>query len=389
MNDNFISDYIKNIEISGIRKFFNEVSNYPNAISLTLGQPDFFVPQAIKKALIDAIKDNKTGYTSNAGIVELRKEISNYLKRFHIDYLPEEICITAGGSEGLFDTFIALLNPGEKVLIPKIAYPAYESLTKLVGGEPIFYELDNNFNPNIEDVEKKIIREAPKILILSFPSNPTGTTLSMKDRQDLYNIIKNNNILVISDEIYSSLCFEEEYYSICQYEEILDKIILINGFSKMFSMTGLRVGYICCNEKYMKHIIKVHQYNTSCAPSIVQWALVEGLKNSLDEVEYMRNEFIKRRDYVYNRLVQLGFEVNLPKGAFYIFPSIKKFNMSSEEFAYRLLKEGNVAVVPGSAFGEGGEGYIRISYAYSMEALEEALDRISKWIKSLKSPGLG
>ncbi|WP_315122082.1 aminotransferase class I/II-fold pyridoxal phosphate-dependent enzyme [uncultured Clostridium sp.] len=381
MNDNFISNYIKNIEISGIRKFFNEVSNYPDTISLTLGQPDFHIPKSIKKALIEAIEDNRTGYTSNIGIIELREEISNYLKGFHINYLSEEICITAGGSEGLFDTFIALLNPDEKVLIPKIAYPAYESLTKLVGGKPIFYELDNNFNICTKDLEKKITEEKPKILILSFPSNPTGGTLSIKDREELYNIIKNNNIIVISDEIYSSLCFEDEYYSICQHEEILNKIILVSGFSKMFSMTGLRAGYICCNEKYMKHIIKVHQYNTSCAPSIVQWALVEGLKNSLDEVKYMRNEFIKRRNYVYHRLTQLGFEVNLPKGAFYIFPSIKKFSMSSEEFAYRLLKEGNVAVVPGSAFGEGGEGYIRISYAYSMEELEEALDRIEKFLK--------
>ncbi|KAJ50447.1 aminotransferase [Clostridium tetanomorphum] len=381
MEDRYISNYVQNIEISGIRRFFNKVSKYPEAISLTLGQPDFNVPEKIKKAMIKAIEENKTGYTSNMGIVELRKEISNYLKQFHINFDDEEICLTVGGSEGLFNTFMALLNPGDKVLIPSPGYPAYESCTKLLGAIPINYKLDKNFNLDIEEIERKIKEENPKLLVLSFPSNPTGATLSKKDRDDIYRIIKDKDITVISDEIYSALVFEENYYSICQYEDIKDKVILISGFSKMFSMTGLRIGYVCAKEKYMKHIVKLHQYNTSCAPSIVQWAVVEGLKNCMEDVEYMKNEFIKRRDYVYKRLKDLNFDVNLPKGAFYIFPSIKKFNITSEKFCESLLKEEKVAVVPGASFGEGGEGYIRISYAYSMKELKEALDRIEMWIK--------
>lgn len=383
MADKYISNYVQNIEISGIRKFFNKVAKYPEAISLTLGQPDFNVPEGIKEALIRAIEENKTGYTSNIGIIELREEIRNYLKNFHIDFNVDEICLTVGGSEALFDTFTALLNPGDKVLIPSPGYPAYGSCSKLLGAIPINYNLGEDFKLNIEEIEEKISKEKPKILILSFPSNPTGANLSKEHRDKLYKLIKEKDILVISDEIYSSLCFEEEYYSLCQFKDIKDKIILVSGFSKMFSMTGLRIGYVCAEEKYMKHIMKVHQYNTSCAPSIVQWAVVEGLKNCLPDVEYMKKEFISRRDYVYNRLIDLGFKVNLPKGAFYIFPSIKKFNMSSDEFCERLLKEGNVAIVPGSAFGKGGEGYVRISYAYSMEQLKEALDRIEQWIKKI------
>ncbi|GAA0718273.1 aminotransferase class I/II-fold pyridoxal phosphate-dependent enzyme [Clostridium malenominatum] len=382
MNDTFISNYIKNIEISGIRKFFNEVANYQEAISLTLGQPDFPVPQKIKEELIKAIEENKTGYTSNMGLIELREEISAYLSDLNINYNPEEICLTVGGSEGLFNVFISLLNPNDKVLIPRIAYPAYESLTKLTGAIPIFYHLNEDFSLRVEEIERLVEKENPKILVLSFPSNPTGAILTKEEREKLFHIIKNNDIVVISDEIYSSLCFEEKYYSICQCKEIKDKVILISGFSKMFSMTGLRVGYVCSIERYMKHIVKVHQYNTSCAPSIVQWALARGFRSSLKDTLHMKEEFKRRRNYVYKRLRELGFEVNLPQGAFYIFPSIKKYNLSSEEFAFKLLKEGGVAVVPGSAFGAGGEGFVRISYAYSMEELQEALDRIEKFIKA-------
>ncbi|WP_034870093.1 pyridoxal phosphate-dependent aminotransferase [Clostridium lundense] len=382
MRDNYISNYVQNIEISGIRKFFNKVVHYPQAISLTLGQPDFHVPEKIKKVLIKSIEENRTGYTSNIGIIELREEISKYLGSFDINFNVDEICLTVGGSEALFNTFTALLNPGDKVLIPSPGYPAYESCSKLLGAIPISYKLGEGFKLNIEEIKRKIDEENPKILVLSFPSNPTGATLTKEDRNELYKIIKERDILVISDEIYSALCFEDNYYSICQFEDIKDKIILVSGFSKMFSMTGLRIGYVCATERYMKHIMKVHQYNTSCAPSIVQWGVVEGLRNCMPDVEYMKKEFIKRRDYVYARLTDLGFKVNLPKGAFYIFPSIEKFNMTSDEFSEKLLKEGNVAVVPGSAFGKYGEGYIRISYAYSMEELKEALDRIEEWIKN-------
>lgn len=375
-----LSKNVKSIEISGIRKFFNKVVKYPEAISLTLGQPDFKVPEKIKDVMIKAIEDNKTGYTSNAGIIELRREISNYLKSLSISYDPEEICITVGGSEGLMDVFAALINTGDKILIPTPAYPAYESCVKLLGGTTINYNLNEDFSINFQELKKLLEIEKPKIMVLSYPCNPTGAVLSKEDCDRLFKILSDSNTLIITDEMYASLCFEDKYYSIAQYAEIKNRTILVGGFSKMFSMTGLRIGYVCASKSFMDGIIKVHQYNVSCAPSIVQWGAFEGLRNCMEDVEYMKNQFIQRRDYLYNRLKEIGFEVNLPKGAFYIFPSIKKFKISSEEFCEKLLSEGKVAAVPGSAFGIGGEGYMRISYSYSMEELKEATDRIEKWI---------
>jgi len=375
-----ISRNVKSIEISGIRKFFNKVAQFPEAVSLTLGQPDFNVPEKIKSAMIEAIEKNKTGYTLNAGIEELRNEISRYLESFNISYGSDEICITIGGSEALLSTFAALLNPEDKVLIPNPAYPAYESCVKLLGAQVINYDLNQDFTIDFDNLQNLIDEQKPKLMVLSYPSNPTGAVLTEKDRNKLYELIKNKNIVIISDEIYSALCYEEKYYSIAQHKDIKSKIILVSGFSKMFSMTGLRLGYVCADKKIMDQIIKVHQYNVSCAPSIVQWGVYEGLRNCLDDVEKMKNEFIERRDYVYNRLINMGMESNVPKGAFYIFPSIKKFNLDSEKFCERLLQEAKVAAVPGSAFGVGGEGYIRISYSYDIKTLKEALDRMEKWI---------
>lgn len=381
--NSIISRNVQSIEISGIRKFFNKVVKYPNAISLTLGQPDFNVPEKIKEAMINAINENKTTYTSNAGIIELRKEISSYLKTQHINYNENEICITVGGSEGLMDVFAALLDPSDKVLVPTPAYPAYESCVKLLGGDIVNYNLKEDFSIDFEELEKLILQEKPKVMVLSYPSNPTGAILSKEDNDKLHKIISENEIIVVSDEMYSALYFEKEYYSIAQFDDIKDKVIVVGGFSKMFSMTGLRIGYVCAIEEFMNSIMKVHQYNVSCAPSIVQYGAYEGLKNCMEDVEYMKKEFIKRRDYLYDRLTKMGFESNIPKGAFYMFPSIKKFNLKSEDFCERLLKEAGVAAVPGSAFGVGGEGYIRISYAYSMEQLKEASDRMENFVKNL------
>lgn len=352
----------------------------PEAISLTLGQPDFKVPDRIKKAMIDAINEDKTEYTSNIGLLQLREHIAQYLSSFKIKYSPEEICVTIGGSEALLAVFTALVNAGDKVLIPNVAYPAYDSCIKLLGGSVVNYSLNQDFTMDISSLENIIDNEKPKIMVLSYPSNPTGATLSKDDRDKLHSIILNKNIMVVTDEIYSSLCFEEEYYSISQFSDIRDKVIFVGGFSKMFSMTGLRLGYLCANEEIMKSVLKVHQYAVSCAPSISQYGALEGLKNCLDEVEKMRCEFQKRRDYVYNRLKLIGFDVVMPKGAFYIFPSVKKFGFSSEEFCERLLNDAKVAIVPGSAFGPGGEGFARISYSYSMEQLKDAFDRIDKFI---------
>ncbi|MCT8977309.1 aminotransferase class I/II-fold pyridoxal phosphate-dependent enzyme [Clostridium sp. CX1] len=381
--ENVVSRNVQSIEISGIRKFFNKVAKYPDAISLTLGQPDFNVPAKIKEAMINAIEDNKTTYTSNAGIVELRKEISSYLKTQHINYQQDEICLTIGGSEGLMDVFTALLNPNDKVLIPTPAYPAYESCVKLLGGQILNYNLNKDFSIDFEQLETLIETENPKVMVVSYPSNPTGAIISKEDNDKLHKILKNNEIIIISDEMYSALCFDDNYYSIAQFEDIRNRVIVVGGFSKMFSMTGLRLGYVCADYKLMEAIMKVHQYNVSCAPSIVQWGAYEGLRSCMEDVDYMKSQFIRRRDYLYERLISMGFETNLPMGAFYIFPSIKKFNMESEEFCERLLKEAGVAAVPGSAFGIGGEGYMRISYAYSMEQLKEAADRMESWIKKV------
>ncbi len=374
--NNMISSNVRDIQISGIRKFFNKVSEVPEALSLTLGQPDFSVPDKIKSAMIKAIEENKTAYTSNAGLIELREEICSYLKKFDINYKSEEICITVGGSEGLLSVFMTLLNSGDKVLIPTPAYPAYESCVNLVGGIVVNYALNEDFTINFNNLKNAIAQEKPKVLVISYPSNPTGAILSKADRDKLYEMLRDEDIIIVSDEIYSALCYEDSYYSICQYEEIKHKVILVSGFSKMFSMTGLRLGYVCAAKGFMDEIIKVHQYNVSCAPSIVQWGAYEGLKHCLNDVEFM-----KRRDYVHERLTAMGMEVVLPRGAFYIFPSIKKYSISSEEFCERLLREGYVAAVPGSAFGKGGEGYMRISYSYSMKSLREAMDRLETWIK--------
>ena len=373
---------LKNVQISGIRKFYNEVKKIDGAISLTLGQPDFPVPKVVKEALINAVNEDKTVYTENAGILPLRKEISQYLMKRGIDYSADEICITVGGSEAIFTILTALINEGDNVLIPTPAYPAYENIVNILGGNVVSYGLNDDFSINIENLKALIKENQIKVLVLSLPSNPLGTILTKEEKDELIKIIANNNIFVVTDEMYESLIYEE-YYSVAEEKEILDKVIYISGFSKMFSMTGLRVGYFAAQKQLMDEIMKVHQYNVSCATSICQWAALEGLRNGLDDVENMRNVLRERKDYVISELRNMGLEVNEPKGAFYVFPSIKKFNMSSEEFCLKLLNEEKIACVPGSSFGIGGEGYIRISYCYSMEELKKALLGLKKFIDKI------
>ena len=373
---------LKNVQISGIRKFYNEVKKIDGAISLTLGQPDFPVPKVVKEALINAVNEDKTVYTENAGILPLRKEISQYLMKRGIDYSADEICITVGGSEAIFTILTALINEGDNVLSPTPAYPAYENIVNILGGNVVSYGLNDDFSINIENLKALIKENQIKVLVLSLPSNPLGTILTKEEKDELIKIIANNNIFVVTDEIYESLIYEE-YYSVAEEKEILDKVIYISGFSKMFSMTGLRVGYFAAQKQLMDEIMKVHQYNVSCATSICQWAALEGLRNGLDDVENMRNVLRERKDYVISELRNMGLEVNEPKGAFYVFPSIKKFNMSSEEFCLKLLNEEKIACVPGSSFGIGGEGYIRISYCYSMEELKKALLGLKKFINKI------
>lgn len=371
---------LEKIQISGIRRFSEKVNNVEGAISLTIGQPDFNVPVSVANGMINAIETNKTSYTSNAGIDALREEICTYLRKFDIKYNKDEICITVGGSEGLFSVFFALMNVGDKILIPSPAYPAYENISTMIGADVVNYRLNNDFTINIDEIKNKLDTEDIKYLILSFPSNPTGAILTKDQRDDLIKIIKEREITVITDEMYASIIFDE-YYSVAQCESLREKVIFISGFSKMFSMTGLRIGYVACVGGYMKEIMKVHQYGVSCAPSIAQYGALEGLKKSMEDVENMKESFERRKNYCLKRLKKLNIDVIDPKGAFYIFPSIKKFNLSSEEFCERLLNEGKVGVVPGNAFGDFGEGYMRISYCYSDEILKEAFDRLEIFIK--------
>lgn len=370
---------VEKIQISGIRRFAEKVKKVEGAISLTIGQPDFNVPIAVASGMINAVETNKTSYTSNAGIDELREEICTYLRNFNIKYNKDEVCITVGGSEGLFSVFFALMNTGDKILIPGPAYPAYENISTMIGADVVHYRLNDDFTINIDEIKNKLDTEEIRYLMLSFPSNPTGAILTKDQRDELIEIIKEREITVITDEMYASIIFDE-YYSVAQCDSIRDKVIFVGGFSKMFSMTGLRIGYVACSDIYMKEIMKVHQYGVSCAPSIAQYGALEGLKKAMEDVEKMKESFERRKNYCIKRLKELNIDVVDPKGAFYIFPSIKKFNISSEEFCERLLNEGKVGFVPGNAFGDFGEGYMRISYCYSDEILKEAFDRLEKFI---------
>ncbi|MEO2736914.1 pyridoxal phosphate-dependent aminotransferase [Clostridium butyricum] len=370
---------VEKIQISGIRRFAEKVKKVEGAISLTIGQPDFNVPIAVASGMINAVETNKTSYTSNAGIDELREEICTYLRNFNIKYNKDEVCITVGGSEGLFSVFFALMNTGDKILIPGPAYPAYENISTMIGADVVHYRLNDDFTINIDEIKNKLDTEDIRYLMLSFPSNPTGAILTKDQRDELIEIIKEREITVITDEMYASIIFDE-YYSVAQCDSIRDKVIFVGGFSKMFSMTGLRIGYVACSDIYMKEIMKVHQYGVSCAPSIAQYGALEGLKKAMKDVEKMKESFERRKNYCIKRLKELNIDVVDPKGAFYIFPSIKKFNISSEEFCERLLNEGKVGFVPGNAFGDFGEGYMRISYCHSDEILKEAFDRLEKFI---------
>lgn len=374
MNEN-----LNEIKMSGIRRFFNKVKEVDGAISLTLGQPDFKTPKEIKYGMLKAIEEDKTVYTDNFGLLELRKEISKYLKSKGINYEYDEICVTVGGSEALFSSLVSIINKGDKVLIPTPAYPAYENIVKIIGGKVVNYKLNDDFSLNFHVLERLIKEEKIKYMLLSYPSNPTGAILSKDEYDNLIKLIKENDLIIISDELYEALCYEK-YYSVAMSKDIIDNIIYIGGFSKMFSITGIRVGFIATKKDKLQEIGKVHQYNVSCTNSIGQYGVLEGLKRGLHNVDYMKNEFLVRKTYVEDRLRKMNMEFISPKGAFYIFPSIKKYNLNSELFCEKLLYEEKIACVPGAAFGLGGEGFIRISYCYSHDELEEALNRLEKFI---------
>lgn len=384
---NPLADTIVNIKPSGIRKFFDLVSEMKDAISLGVGEPDFDTPWHIRDEGIYSLERGRTFYTSNAGLKELKEEIANYLRRrVHVDYDDRhEILVTVGGSEAIDMAMRVMLNPGEEVLIPQPSYVSYEPCTIMAGGKPVIIELkaENEFRLTPEELLEHIT-DKTKLLVLPFPNNPTGAIMEQKDLEAIAKVIIEKDLYVLSDEIYSELTYKEDHVSIASIPDMQERTILINGFSKAYAMTGWRLGYACGPRKIIEQMTKLHQYAIMCAPTTSQYAAVEALRNGDDDVAMMREAYNQRRRYLVHAFKEMGLECFEPYGAFYIFPCIKEFGMTSEEFASRFLMEEKVAVVPGTAFGNCGEGFLRISYAYSLENLKEALGRMQKFIDRLR-----
>ena len=383
---NPLADTIVNIKPSGIRKFFDLVSEMKDAISLGVGEPDFDTPWHIRDEGIYSLERGRTFYTSNAGLKELKEEIANYLRRrVHVDYDDRhEVLVTVGGSEAIDMAMRVMLNPGEEVLIPQPSYVSYEPCTIMAGGKPVIIELkaENEFRLTPEELLEHIT-DKTKLLVLPFPNNPTGAIMEQKDLEAIAKVIIEKDLYVLSDEIYSELTYKEDHVSIASIPGMQERTILINGFSKA-AMTGWRLGYACGPRKIIEQMTKLHQYAIMCAPTTSQYAAVEALRNGDDDVAMMREAYNQRRRYLVHAFKEMGLECFEPYGAFYIFPCIKEFGMTSEEFASRFLMEEKVAVVPGTAFGNCGEGFLRISYAYSLENLKEALGRMQKFIDRLR-----
>lgn len=386
-----LSKAVEELKPSGIRKFFDIVSEMKDAISLGVGEPDFDTPWHIRDEGIFALEKGKTFYTSNAGLKELREEICNYLKRRQgIEYNPlKEVLVTVGGSEAIDIGLRALINPGEEVIIPQPSYVSYEPCAVLAGAKPVIINLkaENEFRLTVEEL-KSAITDKTKVLILPFPNNPTGAIMEKRDLEEISRIIIENDIYVMSDEIYAELTYKGEHTSIASLEGMKERTILINGFSKAYAMTGWRLGYACAPESIIKQMTKIHQFAIMCAPTTSQYAAVEALKNGDEDVKTMRQAYNQRRRFLMNAFREMGLDCFEPYGAFYVFPCIKEFGMTSEEFAMRFLEEEKVAVVPGNAFGESGEGFLRISYAYSLENLKVAMDRFKRFIERLRNSGI-
>lgn len=384
---NPLSEKIVNIAPSGIRKFFDLVSEMDDAISLGVGEPDFDTPWRIREEGIYSLERGRTFYTSNAGLKELKQEICRYLSRkINVEYdFRNEVVVTVGGSEGIDIAMRAMLDKGDEVLIPQPSYVSYLPCTVLADGVPVIIPLQrkNEFKLTVEELENAVT-EKTKILVLPFPNNPTGSIMTREDLEPIAKFVVEHDLFVLSDEIYSELSYKGEHVSIASFPGMKERTILINGFSKGFAMTGWRLGYACGPKKIIEQMIKIHQYAIMCAPTNSQYAAVEALRNCEGEVEEMRNAYNQRRRFLVNEFKRMKLDCFEPYGAFYIFPSIKEFGMSSEEFAMKFLAEEKVAVVPGTAFGECGEGFLRISYAYSLEDLKEAIGRLEKFISRLR-----
>lgn len=374
---------VRQIQISGIRQFFNKVARYPDAISLTIGLPDFPTPEHVKQAGKRAIRDDQTTYTHNAGLIGLRKAIASFVnKKYGLSYeADKEIIATTGASEAIDISLRTILEEEDEVILPGPVYPGYEPVIRLCGGTPVHVDTTNNHFKLTADYIEPHITNKTKCVILPYPSNPTGCTLSEQELKGISDLLKKEEIFVLSDEIYSELVYNRKHRSIASFPGMRDKTIVINGLSKSHAMTGWRIGFIAAPENITRHILKVHQYNVTCVSTITQHAAIEALTKGINDAEVMRKQYETRLIYVYKRLTSMGLKVEKPNGAFYVFPSIKDFGMKSFDFATKLLEEENVAIVPGDAFSSYGDGYIRISYAYSHEILEEGLNRLERFLK--------
>ena len=382
-----LSKKIVGMKPSGIRKFFDIVNEMDDVISLSVGEPDFDTPWHIRDEGIYSLEKGRTFYTSNAGLKELKVEIANYLKRkLGVSYhYQNEVLVTVGGSEAIDIALRAMINEGEEVLVPQPSFVSYEPCALMAGGVPVIIDLkaENEFRLTAQEL-RDAITDKTKVLVLPFPNNPTGAIMERKDLEEIAEVIIENDIFVISDEIYSELTYKDEHVSIVCIPGMQERTVLINGFSKAYAMTGLRLGYACGPKEIIEQMTKIHQFAIMCAPTTSQYAAIEALKNGDEDVREMRESYNQRRRFMLHAFRNMGLECFEPYGAFYVFPCIKEFGMTSEEFAERFLMEEKVAAVPGTAFGDSGEGYLRISYAYSLENLKEALGRLEHFVARLR-----
>lgn len=385
---NPLSKKIVQVKPSGIRKFFDLVSEMDDVISLGVGEPDFDTPWHIRDEGIYSLEKGKTFYTSNSGLKELKSEIAKYIKRTqNVDYDPaHEIMVTVGGSEAIDVALRAMIDEGDEVLIPQPSYVSYEPCAFLAGAKPVIINLkaENEFKLTAKEIEDACT-DKTKILILPFPNNPTGSIMEKEELEKIAKVIIEKDLYVLSDEIYAELTYKGKHVSITTIEGMKERTVLINGFSKSYAMTGWRLGYACAPQKILEQMLKIHQYAIMCAPTTSQYAAVEALKNGDKDVEEMRRSYNHRRRFLMNAFREMGLECFEPFGAFYVFPCIKEFGMTSEEFATKFLMEEKVATVPGTAFGDSGEGFLRISYAYSLETLKTAMQKLNKFITRLRN----
>ena len=382
-----LSQTVQDIKPSGIRKYFDLLEGRKDVISLTVGEPDFVTPWHIRVAAMESLERGKTYYTSNAGTMELRNTISGYMKRrFTLDYdAKTEVIVTVGGSEAIDMTVRALVNPGDEVIVPQPAFVCYGPIAELAGGVPVIINTkeENKFKLTAEEL-KAAITPKTKLLVLPYPNNPTGAIMTREDLEPIAEVLRGTDIMILSDEIYAELTYGREHFSIAQLDGMHERTIIASGFSKAYAMTGWRMGYTCAPAPITKQMLKIHQYAIMCAPTTAQHAAIEAMENGDEDIAYMRGEYDARRRLILQELNDMGLTCFEPEGAFYVFPSIQISGLTSEEFCEQLLLRHHVAIVPGTAFGDGGEGFARISYCYSVNHIMEAMKRIRRFLQELK-----